>query len=179
MSTKLYDDEIDVNKFTKLALHYSDNAKEYLKKDFQKASEMVWGAMLCTIKAVATKKNELINSHNKLFKYASKLAKEQNDKNVYYSLLQASLLHKNFYESNLDPSIILESAKNIFKTIDKLMYKIKNTKKETSPIEYATCPNCNTNAESKQEIENKFGYRTVAGISKSHSWCKNCRNKQK
>ncbi len=180
MSVKFYDGEIDVDKFTDLVLHYGNNAKKYLeKKDYQKASEMIWGAMSCTIKAVAAKENKSIKSHAILMSYAKELAKRQHDAMIFNSLSNASLLHRNFYEANLDSDTISEHAKLIFRTIDKLIGIIKDDKKEISLIEYATCPNCNTNAESKQEIENIFGYRTVAGISRSHSWCKNCRNKQK
>ena len=177
MSNKLYSDEIDVDKFTKLVLHYGDNAKKYLeKKDYQKASEMIWGAMSCTIKAVAAKENKSIKSHAILTSYAIELAERLHDEMISNSISNASLLHRNFYEANLDPDTISKHAKLIFRTIDKLMGMIKDNKKN-SLKEYAVCDKCGVVSQLKQDIENKFGFCIVNGTSMPQSRCKNCRDK--
>lgn len=41
----------------------------------------------------------------------------------------------------------------------------------------AKCPMCGKLAKTKQEIEKKFGFRTVNGIIRPQSWCNECRSK--
>lgn len=54
----------------------------------------------------------------------------------------------------------------------------KHAKTETSAREYAKCPKCSVEASSRQEIEKKFGFRNMDGISRPQSWCKRCRKTQ-
>lgn len=51
----------------------------------------------------------------------------------------------------------------------------KHAKTEVSAAEYAKCPKCSKMAQSRQEIEKKFGFRNVDGISRPQSWCRGCR----
>ena len=125
MSMKIEDAENDADKFALMVLHYSHNAEKYLKiKDYHKASEMMWGAMSCVIKAVAAKENKSIKSHRQLGEYVRKLAKQQKDKEIFNSFSNASMLHSNFYESNLDPKTILAIVQKVSRTVGRLMHKM-------------------------------------------------------
>ena len=109
-----------------MVLHYSHNAETYLKiKDYHKASEMMWGAMSCVIKTIAAKQNKSLKSHRALGEYVRELAKQQKDKEIFDSFSKASLLHSNFYESNLEPKTILAIIQDVSRTIGKLMHKMR------------------------------------------------------
>ena len=125
MSAKIDEAKNDADKFASMVLHYSHNAEKYLKiKDYHKTSEMMWGAMSCVIKAVAAKENKSIKSHRLLGEYVRKLAKQQKDKEIFNSFSKASMLHSNFYESNLDPNTILAIVQEVSRTIGRLMRKM-------------------------------------------------------
>ena len=87
----------DADKFASMVLHYSHNAEKYLKlNDYHKASEMMWGAMSCALKTVAAKRNKSINGHRALGKFAITLAKQEHDKDIFYSFSLANMLHQIF-----------------------------------------------------------------------------------
>jgi len=122
MSQKINEAENEPDKFASMVLHYSHNAEKYLKeKDFHKASEMMWGSMSSVLKAVAAKKKILITSHKQIGKFAIKLSKEEKNKEIFYSYSLASMLHRNFYESDLDEFLVRSIIDDISKTIGKLM----------------------------------------------------------
>ena len=50
-----------------------------------------------------------------------------------------------------------------------------HAKSEVSAKEYAKCPKCCKTVESRQEVEKKFGFRNMDGISRPQSWCRGCR----
>lgn len=122
MSQKINEAENEPDKFASMVLHYSHNAEKYLKeKDFHKASEMMWGSMSSVLKAVAAKKKILITSHKQIGKFAIKLSKEKKNKEIFYSYSLASMLHRNFYESDLDEFLVRSIIDDISKTIGELM----------------------------------------------------------
>lgn len=126
MSAKIDEAKNDADKFASMVLHYSHNAERYLKeKDYQKASEMMWGAMSCVIKTKAAKEKKVIESHRGLWKYVGELAEQEKNKEIYESFSKASTLHSNFYESNLDPRIMVEMAHEIARTIGRLMLEMR------------------------------------------------------
>ena len=114
-----------VVRFAKLALHYSDNASLFLKqKEFQKAGEMMWGAMASILKAIAAKKGKKVVGHSQLFSLASQLSKNLDNKQIYTAFLEASHLHKNFYESDITEKQLRLQIKNIARTIGKLVEQL-------------------------------------------------------
>lgn len=111
-----------VERYAKLALYYSNNASLFLKQqEFQKAGEMMWGAMASILKAVAAKKGKKVEGHSQLFSLAAKLAKNLDDKQIYTAFLEASHLHKNFYESDITETELRLHIKSTAKTIGKLV----------------------------------------------------------
>ena len=125
MSTKIDEAKNDADRYASMVLHYSDNAEKYLKlNDYHKAGEMMWGAMSCTLKTVAAKRNKSINGHKALGKFAIFLAKQEQDKDVFYSFALANMLHQNFYEANMDKFLIQSICLDVARTIGKLMRKM-------------------------------------------------------
>lgn len=125
MSARISEATNEPDKYASMVLHYSHNAQVYLKEgDFHKASEMIWGSMSCVLKAVAAKKNKPITSHRQIGKFAIKLAKEQKNKQIFYSYALASMLHQNFYESDLDEYLVRALSEDISETIGKLMLQM-------------------------------------------------------
>lgn len=125
MSAKIDEAENEPDKFASMVLHYSENAEKYLKaNDFHKASEMIYGAMSSVLKAVAAKKNLYFESHKELAGFARTLAKMEKDEEILNSFSHASLLHKNFYESNLNELEVRTLIEKVRKTIGKLMKKM-------------------------------------------------------
>ena len=51
----------------------------------------------------------------------------------------------------------------------------KHAKSHESSTEYAKCPKCAKIALSRKNIEKKFGYRNINGITRPQSWCRSCR----
>ena len=112
--------------YAKLSLHYSLNAQQFLKKkEYEKASEMMWGSMATILKAVAANKGVAINKHGNLFGFAEKLSKEMNNPEIYTAFSIASNLHTNFYESNLDEITLLKMIKKIARIIGSLMKNLQ------------------------------------------------------
>ncbi len=54
----------------------------------------------------------------------------------------------------------------------------RHAKTDISARESAKCPKCNRTATSRQEIEEKFGFRNVDGMTRPQSWCRECRKSQ-
>ena len=51
----------------------------------------------------------------------------------------------------------------------------KHFKAKVSAKEYAKCPRCDKIAKSRQEVEKKFGFRNMNGMTRPQSWCRSCR----
>ena len=126
MSARIDATKNDADKYASMVLHYSHNAERYLKlNNHHKAGEMMWGAMSCTLKTVAAKRNKTINSHKELGKFAIMLSKQERNKDVFYSFALANMLHQNFYESNLDLFLVKSVCSDVSRTIGKLMGKME------------------------------------------------------
>lgn len=125
MSAEIEKAENEPDKFASMVLHYSHNAAKYLEaNDLHKASEMMWGAMSCVIKAVFAKKGIPIRSHRELGSFSRKLAQMEKDPDIFDSFSKASTLHSNFYESNLDELTVRTLIDDVRKTVGKLMKKM-------------------------------------------------------
>ncbi len=78
---------------------YYRNAEELIgKKEYRKASEMLWGAVTQTLKALAALRGFEIKNHNEFFTITEKLSKELNDPTIYYTFADLNALHTNFYD---------------------------------------------------------------------------------
>ena len=112
----------EADKYASMILHSGHNAEKYLKsKDCHKAGEMMWGTLSCALEAVAARKNKEINSHRDLGKFAGTLSKQGHDREIFYSFSLTSMLHRNFYESNLDSAQVRYMCSDVARTVGRLM----------------------------------------------------------
>ena len=83
---------------------YYNNALKYAAKGkFPKASELLWGAVTQSLKALAATRNIYIVSHAMFFSFTHDLSKELEDEEFHRSFLFLNTLHKNFYDEVIDP----------------------------------------------------------------------------
>ena len=91
--------------YLKMRDEYFSNAKDALKrKEFRKASELLWGAVTQSIKALASLSSIHWTERGKFFDYTRSIAKETGDKEYHTLFLELNSLHKNFYDEEI-PSI--------------------------------------------------------------------------
>jgi hypothetical protein len=78
---------------------YLSNANELIeKKEYRKASELLWGAVTQSIKALAAIRNFSIDIHSQFFDFLKNLSKEIGDGEIYALFLELNSLHRNFYD---------------------------------------------------------------------------------
>src|SRR2546428_2146744 len=86
-------------KYIETRNHYFTNAKELIVKgELRKASEMLWGAVTQTIKALAALKGKKIVNHEQFYAYMERLSKELNDPSLFVTFTELNTLHRNFYD---------------------------------------------------------------------------------
>lgn len=111
-----------VKKYAGQSLHYLGNAYKFIDAgDAEKASEFLWGSMSQAIKAVMAVRGITFRKHRLLWEYASSLAKELEDKNIYDSFVHAYSLHSNFYESDIELRDVRIIAEDVKATVGKLL----------------------------------------------------------
>ena len=124
-----------IEKYQKLFEEYYKEAKELRdKKDYRQAGEKLWGAVTALVKLYAVKKGIRIEvwDHAKLFKFISNSVSDElvelpdgskiSLRKAFYSLLSnGNMLHKNFYENDLDE----KSFDEYFNAVTELIEAIK------------------------------------------------------
>lgn len=104
---------------------YLDNAiKNREKNRYRKSSELLWGAVTQTIKALAYTSGIKIRSHNGFRKYIKELSKTLQDRSIQSDFYAIESLHKNFYDEELDEdefSFVFETAILFIRKIDSMI----------------------------------------------------------
>ncbi len=78
---------------------YFRNAEAMLgRREPRKASEMLWGAVAQGVKALAASRSLSIQTHGGLFEFMRRTSKELAREELYDSLMELQVLHKNFYD---------------------------------------------------------------------------------
>jgi hypothetical protein len=107
---------------------YFANAESFAgKREYRKASELLWGAVTQTIKALAAKHGLVIEAHSQFFDFMQELAKETEDEAIYKTFLFLNDLHRNFYDEKIRPSdfgIYLKEAYDFIVKLNTLMEKM-------------------------------------------------------
>ncbi|MBI4181910.1 MAG: hypothetical protein HY520_03010 [Candidatus Aenigmarchaeota archaeon] len=89
--------------YQKTKEHYLSNAKETIqKKEFRKASELLWGVVTQEIKAIAILKGFTLSSHGEMEKFIKRIVYETGDKRIFDLFSQMEFLHKNFYDKKIE-----------------------------------------------------------------------------
>ena len=92
------------NNYIQTRDHYYTNMKDVLaKKEHRKASELLWGAITQSIKALASLAEIRIRSHNHFRTFTRQVAKESKDSEYHELFLDLQLLHRHFYDEQFDP----------------------------------------------------------------------------
>lgn len=116
-----------LNPFVKMRDEYFANAELFAgKKEYRKASELLWGAVTQAIKALAAKHGLEIEKHGQLFDFMQTLSKELGSESLYKSFLFLNDLHKNFYDEKIRPvdfDIYFKEAHQFLLEIDEIMKK--------------------------------------------------------
>jgi len=116
-----------LNPFVKMRDEYFANAEVFAgKKEYRKASELLWGAVTQAIKALAAKHGLEIESHAQFFDFMRTLSKELETESLYKTFLFLNDLHKNFYDERISPvdfDIYFKEAYQFLLEIDKIMKK--------------------------------------------------------
>jgi len=126
-----------VERYQKLFEEYYKEAKELReKKDYSQAGEKLWGAVTALIKLYAAKKGIRIEvwDHAKLFKFINNNFSDEPIKlhrskillrEAFYELLSnGNMLHKNFYENELDEKsfdVYFNKVKELIDAIKKIV----------------------------------------------------------
>ena len=122
-------------KYIRTRDHYFNNMRETLgKKEYQKASELLWGAITQSIKALASLSGIHIHSHNFFKRYTREISKDIGDPEYHELFLSLQQLHQNFYDEQIDPidfPIYLKKAKNFLEKNDILIRRKLDVKKES------------------------------------------------
>ncbi len=107
---------------------------------FRKASELMWGAVTQTIKALASINDIKIRSHDEFEDYIRDISGELRDEQYITKYILMESLHRNFYdefikENNIDVHFI--EAQEFLKLLDKLIQEQLGTDNLLIEIEKA------------------------------------------
>ncbi|MCD6208338.1 MAG: hypothetical protein J7J06_10220 [Methanosarcinales archaeon] len=113
------------SRYLKTGNKYLSNANKYFSKnEFRKSSELLWGAVTQSIKALASLSGTHIPSHAKFFDYTRSVSKETGDETYHTLFLELNTLHKNFYDEEIPPvdfPIFYRKAISFLKKTEELM----------------------------------------------------------
>ncbi len=102
--------------------HYWNNAHKALKnKEYEKASEFIWGSFTQLLQALALLRGLALGTHAKMKGYVREIARELNNEEVLMAFEEGEKLHANFYRSFLGPYQINSSLEIIKKGMEVLL----------------------------------------------------------
>lgn len=118
---EINDPEAILEVHIKLSEKYLMEGEELLRGgDYVQASEKFWGAASQALKAVAAKRGERLSSHRELHKFLAKLAEETGDPELRRLWQSAGMLHQNFYENWLPPTMVKGNVEDVKTLVKKL-----------------------------------------------------------
>ena len=113
--------KFDQNASQELSEKYLAEAKELLKKDdLVQASEKFWGAAALRVKMLAAKRGLTLEQHGALWAFVSRLAKQRGEREIVRFFGEASTLHRNFYEDEMDKEAVEIMAESVEQLIARL-----------------------------------------------------------
>ena len=111
----------NVRRYASNARHYLDNGLVFLRSgDTAKSGEFLWGSIAEALKAVAASRGIHLASHSGLRRFATALAREEEDASLVEGVHMAESLHSNFYETELEAQDIVPVVDSIRRTLEKL-----------------------------------------------------------
>lgn len=117
--------------------HYYKNMEKTVNKgEYRKASELLWGAVTQSIKALASLSGIIISQHKFFRTYTRDVARETRDTEYHELFLTLETLHRNFYDEKIDPvdfPLYLEKANKFLEKTEQLIQKkLEQLKRNTN-----------------------------------------------
>ncbi len=93
-----------ISEYLKMRDQYYKNAEEFIGRgELRKSSELLWGAISQSIKALGILANQELVSHRDFFPFMQQLSKELGDPSLYEDFVDLNTLHRNFYDEFIPP----------------------------------------------------------------------------
>ena len=83
--------------------YYNNALKHAAHGEFSKASELLWGAVTQSLRALAAMRGIYIKSHKGYSSLTFSLSQELKDREFHKAFKFLEDLHENFYEEKIDP----------------------------------------------------------------------------
>jgi len=114
-----------VNDYLRQREIYLQNAKKFHDAGrYRKSSELLWGAISQTIKALAATSSFKIFKHTQFRQYIRNISKELSDRKLLTDFWLMEDLHKNFYDEKIpqdEYGIYMELAVEYLAKLDKMI----------------------------------------------------------
>jgi hypothetical protein len=100
--------------------YYRNLEKTLVKRDYRKSSELLWGTITQSVKALAAmppSPREIIR-HGEFFSFTESVAREIGDETYYELFVELNILHRNFYDKIIPENsfrIYMKKAKKFLK----------------------------------------------------------------
>lgn len=117
---------------------YYRNAEEFIERgELRKASEMLWGAVTQSVKALAAASNIEISTHDRFFVFLREFCHELGDDYFYSTFVELNDLHRNFYDEFIPKDafyILHKKAFDFVKNVEEFLRKKALEKAKNSEI---------------------------------------------
>ena len=108
-------------------VYYKNAEKLIAQGKLRKASEMLWGAVTQSVKALAAARNIKISKHKDFFHFLREVSRELGDDYYYSSFVELNDLHRNFYDEFIPEDafyLLHKKAFDFIKKTEELLHKI-------------------------------------------------------
>jgi hypothetical protein len=102
-------------------LYWSNAHKALKEKEYEKASEFVWGSLIQLLQGLAWIKGVPIQSHGKTRNFVKELARALHSEEIWRAFEEGEKLHANFYRSFLEPYQIALSMEVVRRGMEELL----------------------------------------------------------
>lgn len=112
----------EIKRHVHLREQYWSNAQRALReKEYEKASEFVWGSLTQLLQGLAWIKGVPLQTHGKMRSFMKEIAKELRNEGIWKAFEEAEKLHANFYRAFLEPYQITLSMEVIRRGMEELL----------------------------------------------------------
>ncbi len=110
---------------------YYRNAQELIGRgELRKASEMLWGAVTQSVKALAAVSNVRVTTHNQFFDFLRQLCDELEDDYFFSSFIDLNNLHRNFYDECIPSDAFYIYHRRAFQFIERIEEFLREREQE-------------------------------------------------
>jgi len=107
--------------FKEMREHYLSNANETIqKKEFRKASELLWGGIAQSLKLLAFLSGIRLSKHDDFRTFIDKVVEETEDESLFQDYTYLETLHRNFYDEVIREKHFMSYYKRTYEFLQKL-----------------------------------------------------------